>query len=133
MTVFDSSVVIDLLTADGVGPQASALLVAEGSVAAPDVVVFEVLAVLRRATARGVVGAQRAHGAVEDLGDLPLELYSSLALRERAWSLRDNLSAADALFVALAEWLGEPLVTKDRGLAAAAGTHAGVEAILLVE
>lgn len=131
MTVFDSSIVVDLLIADGVGPQASELLLAAGSVAAPDVIVFEVLAVLRRAAARGVMGAQRAQGAVEDLGDLPLELYSSLALRHRAWSLRDNLTAADALFVALAEWLDEPLVTKDRGLAAAASAHAGVEVILL--
>jgi predicted nucleic acid-binding protein len=40
-------------------------------------------------------------------------------MRERAWGLRENFTIADALFVALAERLGEPLATKDLALAAA--------------
>jgi predicted nucleic acid-binding protein len=48
-------------------------------------------------------------------------------------ALRHNLTVADALFVALfvalAERLEEPLATKDRGLAAAARSRAGVEVI----
>jgi predicted nucleic acid-binding protein len=54
-----------------------------------------------------------------------------LPLRDRAWELRENLTAADALFVALAERLGEPLATKDRRLALAARKHAGIEALEL--
>jgi predicted nucleic acid-binding protein len=79
--------------------------------------VFEVLAVLRRETLRGALAEGRAAGAVDDLGDLPIELFPSLAMRERAWSLRRNLTAADALFVALAERLGERFATKDGALA----------------
>lgn len=66
---------------------------------------------------------------MKDLGDLPVELFTRLSLGGRAWELRDNLTTADALFVALAEQLGEPLATRGRGLAVAARLHAGVEAL----
>jgi len=62
------------------------------------------------------------------LGDLAVELYPSLPLRGRAWELRSNLTAADALFVTLAEQLGEPLATKDPALAKAAAKHTAIEA-----
>ena len=65
------------------------------------------------------------------LGDLPLELFPSLPLKRRAWELRRNLTAADALFVALAERLDEPLATKDAALARAASKHATVETVVL--
>jgi predicted nucleic acid-binding protein len=65
---------------------------------------------------------------VQGLGDLAVELYPSLPLRGRAWELRSNLTAADALFVTLAEQLGEPLATKDPALAKAAAKHTAIEA-----
>lgn len=129
MTVVDTSAVVDYLLGDGIAAAVQRLLEAEGAVEAPDVLVFEVLAVLRRDVQRGHLTAARARGAVEDLGDLPLQLYPALALRERAWELRENLTIADGLFAALAAQLGEPLLTKDRGLAAAARDHAGVELV----
>lgn len=130
MSVLDTSAVIDFLVADGVAADVEAVL-GEGPAAAPELLVFEVLAVLRRDVARGIMSAGRATAAVDDLGDLPLVLYPAMALRRRAWELRQNLTAADALFVALAEALGEPLVTKDHGLAIAAREHAGVVALVL--
>jgi predicted nucleic acid-binding protein len=45
--------------------------------------------------------------------------------------LRDNFTAADACFVALAEQLDEALATKDRHLANAARTQTGVQIIEL--
>ena len=99
--------------------------------AAPDLLVFEVLAVLQRDLGRGVLSKTRARGALDDLGDLAVELFPTLPLRERAFELRANLTAADGLFVALAELLAEPLATKDRGLATAAREHAGVDVVLL--
>ncbi len=131
MTVLDTSAVIDLLLSDGVAVDVEALIRREGAVAAPDLLVFEVLAVLRRDVGRGALSLARASAAIEDLGDLSVELFSTLALRDAAWELRDNLTAADALFVALAARLGEPLATKDAGLAIAARQHAGVELIEL--
>lgn len=130
MTVLDTSVVVDHLIDGDLHDEVTELLVA-GLVAAPDVIVLEVISALRRAEHRGDVGAARASGAIRDLGDLSIDLFPSLALRERAWELRDNLTAADALFVALAERLDEPLVTKDAAMSQAAREHTAVESILL--
>jgi len=131
VTVIDSSAVIDLLLSTGVAVEVQAIIRDGAEVAAPDILVFEVLAVLRREVARGGLSYARASAAIADLGDLPLELFPTLALRDRAWSLRSNLTAADALFVALAEQLGEPLATKDLPLARAALAHARAEIVTL--
>jgi predicted nucleic acid-binding protein len=131
VTVLDTSVVIDFLLGDGVAADVQDLLTREGTAAAPDLLVFEVLAVLRRDVSRHMLDPERARGAIEDLGDLPIELFGTLPLRQRAWELRENLTAADAIFAALAEHLGERLATKDRGLASAAGVHARIETLEL--
>jgi len=131
VTVLDTSLVVDFLLADGVAAEVEELLVREGPAAAPDLLVFEVLAVLRRDVRRQVLEPVRAQGAIDDLGDLPVDLFSTLPLRQRAWEMRENLTAADALFVTLAEHLGEPLATKDGGLVAAARAHARIETLEL--
>ncbi|MEJ7825252.1 MAG: type II toxin-antitoxin system VapC family toxin [Solirubrobacteraceae bacterium] len=129
MTVVDTSAIVDFLLGTGVAERVRTTLNDEGEVAAPDLLVFEVLAVVRRQALRGELGDQRAAGAVADLGGLPLALFASLPLRDRAWALRDNLTVADALFVALAEHLGEPLATKDAGLARAARAQTTIEVL----
>jgi len=126
VTVLDSSVVIDFLLGDGVAAEVEELLSREGTVAAPDLLIFEVVAVLRRDVRREMLDPERARCAIADLGDLPIEFFGALPLRGRAWELRENMTAADALFVALAEDLGETLATKDRGLASAARVHARI-------
>ena len=131
MTVLDTSAVVDFLLGVGAAGQVRALMSSEGELAAPDLLVFEVLAVLRRQTLRGEVAEERAAGAVCDLGDLPIELFPSLPLRERAWALRGSLTVADALFVALAEQLDEPLATGDGALANEAAKHATLEVLAL--
>jgi predicted nucleic acid-binding protein len=72
--------------------------------------------VLRRLCLRGEITEDRGAAALADLGELRLALFPSMGLRERAWGLRDNLTVADALFVALAEQLSEPLASGDRPL-----------------
>ena len=132
MTVLDTSGLVDFLLGDESQAAVAQLLRDEGRVGAPELVVFEVIAVLRRQVLRGDLEAQRAAGAIEDLGDFPVDLYPALPLRQRVWELRASLTAADAIFVALAEQLEEPLATKDRHLAAAARTHTGAAVIELV-
>lgn len=130
MTVVDSSGIVDFLLGTGVADTVERLLEQEGELAAPDLLVFEVLAVLRREAARELAEA-RARGAVRDLGDVAVALFPSLALRERAWVLRRNFTIGDAIFIALAEELAEPLATKDAFLARAAAEHAEAEVLLL--
>lgn len=131
MTVVDTSAVVDFLVGEESAGEVGALLAHERALAAPDLLVFEVIAVLRRHARRGLIPVERARAAIDDLGDFAVELFPCLPLRERAWELRENLTAADALFVALAEQLREPLATKDRDLAAAARKYAHVETIEL--
>jgi predicted nucleic acid-binding protein len=130
VTVLDTSAAIDYLLGAGVSSQVEALLAAAPATA-PDLLVFEVLAVLRRAVGRRELTQARAGAAVDDLGDMTLDLFPTLPLRSRAWELRRNMTAVDALFVTLAEALGEPLATKDGGLARAAARHADVEVLVL--
>lgn len=64
---------------------------------------------------------------MEALSDLRLTRYSHTPLVARIWELRNNLTAYDAAYVALAEALDAPLVTTDAKLARASGHRARVE------
>jgi predicted nucleic acid-binding protein len=131
VTVIDTSGVVDYLLGTGAGEHVERLMHEEGELAAPDLLVFEALAVLRRESLTGALAQERATAAVEDLGDMPVNLFPSLPLRARAWALRRNLTAADALFVALAERLDEPLATKDQALLQAAAEHSTADLVRL--
>lgn len=131
MSVLDTSGVVDYLLGQESARQVKQILDTEGGCAAPDILVFETLSTLRRLVARSVISPYRAGEAVSDLGDVSVALFPTLPLRERAWRRRDNMTAAAALFVALAEALHEPLVTKDHGLAAAATRHTAIRVIEL--
>lgn len=132
MSVLDTSGAVDLLLGTGAHAEVAQILREHGSFAAPDLIVFETLAVLRRGVLHGSLTDRRAAAALEDLGRVPLRLHPALPLAARAFELRENVTAGDALFVALAERLGEPLVTKDAGLARAIASHAAsVEVRLL--
>lgn len=131
MTVLDSSTVIDFLISDGVAVQVEDLVLSGERFQAPDVIIFEILAVLRRAVLGGSLSDKRARGAVEDLADLPIDIYSSLIVCDRAWELKDNFTAADALFVSLAEHFQTPLITKDKRLAKSAKKLVGIKTLVL--
>jgi predicted nucleic acid-binding protein len=131
VTVIDSGGVVDALLGVDAEEAVWDLLAREPALAAPDVVVFETLAAIRRITQRGDLDPARAAAAIEDLGDFRVDLFPSLPLRSRAWELRENVGAADALFIALAEQLDEPLATKDGALIRAARDHTAIETIEL--
>ena len=126
MSVLDTSAAVDYLLDIGVGERVGRLLVERPGPSAPDVMVFEVLAVLRRLALHGAIAGERAEDALRDLEAMPIDWFPIMPLRLRAFEMRANLGPADALFVALAESLGERLVTKDAALAAAA-TVRGVD------
>jgi predicted nucleic acid-binding protein len=88
---------------------------------------IEVLHALRSLILRGTVSPERARLALSRLRDTRLTRYPHTSLMERIWELRENLSAYDAAYVALAEALDAPLVTTDARLAQAPGIRAVVE------
>ncbi len=67
--------------------------------------------------------------ALTDLAELAMRRYPHDFLPRRIWDLRNNLTAYDAAYVALAELLDAPLLTRDRRLATAAGHHAQIELV----
>jgi len=96
---------------------------------APHLLDVEVAQGLRRLVRTGEVLADRAEEALEDLSDFDLRRHAHLDFLGRIWELRDNLTAYDALYVALAEALGAWLITCGRPLRAAPGREAQIEVI----
>jgi predicted nucleic acid-binding protein len=116
--VIDSSALVELVIKS---ERASAVAQAIGAtdMVAPDVVNPEVLAALRRLERTGELTTQRAVQALDDLMDAPVRRFSTLPLLAEAWTLRANVTGADALYVVLARILRCPLVTADRKLSGA--------------
>ena len=96
---------------------------------APHLIDIEVAHVIRRATANGEIAADRGRAALEDLADFPMRRYPHVSLLPRIWELRHDLTAYDAVYVALPEALDAPLITRDGRLAASSGHRARIEVI----
>lgn len=93
----------------------------DASLCGPQVLPLEVANILRRAELAGIIDATSSAQAHQALGALPIALFDYEPLADRVWSLRQNLTAYDASYVALAEMLDCELATLDRHLARAAG------------
>jgi predicted nucleic acid-binding protein len=86
---------------------------------APELITVEVLSTLRRLERQAQVMKDRTAEAVADLVTAPLRRLPTLSLVDRMWRLRDNLSAYDACYVALAEALDCSVISGDQRLARA--------------
>ena len=129
MIVLDASAVVSILLDSG--PDAEPIrerIDSPGeSVHVPHLLDVEVLHVLRRQTLHGTLTRERAATILQDLENIKMARYPHTPLLGRIWDLRENLTAYDAAYVALAEALAAPLVTMDERLARAPGNHATVE------
>ncbi|HWF92047.1 MAG TPA: type II toxin-antitoxin system VapC family toxin [Terriglobales bacterium] len=128
MIVLDASATVDWLLQTPAGRRIEKRIYARNeSLHAPYLLDLEVAQVLRRIAREGLILAQRADQAMEDFLDLRVTRYPHSLLLPRIWHLRHNLSAYDAAYVALAERLNVPLISKDSRLHAAPGHAAQVE------
>ena len=93
----------------------------------PHLFEIEVLNALRHHALRRGISERRSLELLEDLATMSISRYAHTAMLPRIWELRDNVSAYDAAYIALAETLEAPLITRDARLARAPGIRATVE------
>ncbi len=128
MIVLDASAAVDWLLQTPAGQHIERRIYARNdtlhSVHLLDV---EIAQVLRRLVRERALTPKRAEEAIDDLGALRVTRYAPVLMLRRIWRLRQNLSAYDAAYVALAEELKAPLITRDRRIARAPGHTAAVE------
>ncbi len=114
MIVVDASVLATALIDDGsAGDRVRTRLDAERLLLAPEIVDLEVAMAWRRQLRTGLIQADRAQQALDDLATLNLARAPHQPLMPRIWELRDNLTLYDAAYVALAEALEVKLLTAD--------------------
>jgi predicted nucleic acid-binding protein len=128
MIVVDASALLEVLLHTPAGQAIDRRLFEPGqTLHAPHLLDIEIAQVLRRWALRGEINSERGRVALADLASISVRRYRHDFFLPRVWRLRDNLSAYDAVYVALAEILDAPLLTRDRRLATAASDHVQVE------
>ena len=95
----------------------------------PHLIDLEISHVLRRFVLRGALTEAMGLLALGRWRSLDVERYPHESFLDRVWRLRDNLTAYDAVYVALAEALSTVLVTGDRRLVRLPGVRAAIELI----
>jgi len=123
--VFDASAAVLALLNDG---DARRSLAGE-TVAVPHLADAQVAHALRAQVLRERVGVDDARAALARWARLGLRRFAVVALLPRIWDLRENLSAYDATYVALAEASGCELVTADGRLARAPGPKCAIRVV----
>jgi len=130
LIVLDASAVLEVLLNRASAEGILARILSEGeSLHAPHLLDVEVLQVLRRYSLAREIDPERGEEALQDFLDFPVQRYPHEPLLSRSWELRHNLTAYDAVYVALAEALKAPLLTRDRRLAASKGHTATISLI----
>lgn len=128
--MLDASAILEVLLSTPAASSVYGRLTVNGeTLHAPHHLDLEILQVLRRYCAHGAITLDRAEQAVADYLDLPITRYSHDVFAFRIWELRQNLTAYDGAYVALAETLSAPLITRDRKLASTSGHRAIIEVV----
>ncbi|HEV2136720.1 MAG TPA: type II toxin-antitoxin system VapC family toxin [Terracidiphilus sp.] len=128
MIVLDASAAVDWLLQTPAGQRIEKRIYAHNdTLHTIHLLDVEFVQVMRRLVRDGTLTPRRAEEAIEDLAALRVTRYAPVLLLKRIWQLRQNLSAYDAAYVALAEELKAPLITRDSRIAAAPGHAAAIE------
>ncbi|MEX2270629.1 MAG: type II toxin-antitoxin system VapC family toxin [Vicinamibacterales bacterium] len=128
--VLDASALVELVLNTPTGTIVASHIAdpAEG-LHVPHLADLEVAQALRRYVRDGNVTAAAAADALDDFRALDLQRHAHEPLLERVWELRQNLTAYDAVYVALAEVLDSMLVTADAPLSRAPGVSKRVKLV----
>jgi predicted nucleic acid-binding protein len=86
---------------------------------APALIDYEVLAVLRKLVLKREIRDDRAGAALDDLSLWPIRRLAGVDLFREAWSLRHNVGAYDAFYVAAARLYDAQVLTADGPLSRA--------------
>lgn len=114
--VIDASAVVDLLVKAPHGPSVMDEIDGAHAVAAPELLVAEVVSALWRHVRAGLLSDADAELAVDNLEKLPIDLVPHQRLMRGAWALRHQVRIADGFYVALSQQLRAPLLTTDQRL-----------------
>lgn len=125
MIVVDASAALAALL--NAGPARRALL--DQQLHVPHLVDAEVASGLRRKVAAQQVQTDAAWTALHTWQRLGVTRYAMFSLLSRVWELRENVSAYDACYVALAEFLDCALLTADARLARAPGIRCPITVV----
>lgn len=117
MIVVDCSAAVEALRGDHVARE----LLASTTVFAPHLIDAEVAHTVRGWARGGLVTAAQGGQMLSRWPRLGVVRFGMHPLLARVWELRENLSAYDAIYVALAEELACPLVTADARIGRASG------------
>ncbi|MQM27708.1 type II toxin-antitoxin system VapC family toxin [Glycomyces albidus] len=119
MIVVDTSAMVTALRFFGSsGDKIREILSQLKDLAAPSHQAVEIIQAFRSLDRGGTLAADTAHQAIEDYIRLGVRLVDpDIKLVSRVWELRHNLTAYDALFVALAERLDCEFLTGDAKIA----------------
>jgi len=119
MIVVDASIVTAVVAEDDERARRLRVRLAGEHLFAPELVDVEVASAIRRGRRSRLFSEERAVRALAELALMPVARVSHTVLLHRIWNLRDNLTAYDAAYVALAQVLCAPLMTGDAPLARA--------------
>jgi predicted nucleic acid-binding protein len=127
--VLDASAVTEVVLQSGMGSAIRQRLRTVRLVHAPHLVDIEVTNALRKQVLVGAVAPVRARQALEDFRAMRILRHRHAPYIARIWELRDNFTAYDACYLALAEGLDATLLTRDAAMRSAPLRRGQVEVI----
>lgn len=127
--VVDASAIAEMLLGTAKGRRVAEAIGSEHSLHAPELLSLEIASVLRSLVRAGEIDVTEAAQVIADLSSFGIEYYEHLAFLPRVFALRDNLTAYDAAYVALAEALGVALLTCDTKVGRAPGHRTAVHIV----
>jgi predicted nucleic acid-binding protein len=125
LIVVDASAIVDALL--GVGDVDAILQ--RHILHAPVTIDAEVLHAIRRKWLAKLIDGDLGGDVLQFFEGIPITRHPITPLIDRIWSFRRNITAYDAGYVALAESLNLPLLTRDWRLAHSSGHSVGIEYI----